>query len=86
MLVTFLGRCCRFLIEEINHFGEELIRRFCNECLAEYARSMMKDQVFKVWLLIFGSTYMFVFLVFLLILTFAVCPQNVFLIVLAREN
>ncbi|KAA3480154.1 separase-like [Gossypium australe] len=47
VLVTFLGRCCRFLIEEINHFGEELIRRFCNECLAEYARSMMKDQVFK---------------------------------------
>ncbi|XP_052490247.1 separase isoform X2 [Gossypium raimondii] len=47
VLVTFLGRCCRFLIEEINHFGEELIRGFCNECLAEYARSMMKDQVFK---------------------------------------
>ncbi|KAA3481325.1 separase-like [Gossypium australe] len=47
VLVTFLGRCCRFLIEEINHFGEALIRRFCNECLAQYARSMMKDQVFK---------------------------------------
>ncbi|KAK8668366.1 hypothetical protein V6N13_105823 [Hibiscus sabdariffa] len=47
VLVTFLGRCCRFLVEEINHFGEELVRRFCIECLAEYARSMMKDQVYK---------------------------------------
>ncbi|KAE8690720.1 separase-like isoform X2 [Hibiscus syriacus] len=47
VLVTFLGRCCRFLVEEINHFGLELVRRFCIECLAEYARSMMKDQVYK---------------------------------------
>ncbi|KAE8698781.1 putative Kinetochore protein ndc80 [Hibiscus syriacus] len=47
VLVTFLGRCCRFLVEEINHFGLELVRRFCIQCLAEYARSMMKDQVYK---------------------------------------
>ncbi|GMI87982.1 EXTRA SPINDLE POLES, RADIALLY SWOLLEN 4, homolog of separase, HOMOLOGY OF SEPARASE 1 [Hibiscus trionum] len=47
VLVTFLGRCCRFLVEEINHFGEELVRLFCSECLTEYARSMMKDQVYK---------------------------------------
>ncbi|XWS62549.1 hypothetical protein CRYUN_Cryun06bG0020800 [Craigia yunnanensis] len=47
VLVTFLGRCCRFLVEEINHFGEDLVRRFIVECLAEYARSTMKDQVYK---------------------------------------
>ncbi|KAK8984019.1 hypothetical protein V6N11_029350 [Hibiscus sabdariffa] len=26
-LVASLDRCCRFLVEEINHFGEELVRR-----------------------------------------------------------
>ncbi|KAA3480135.1 separase-like [Gossypium australe] len=46
-LLLFWVDAAGFLIEEINHFGEALIRRFCNECLAEYARSMMKDQVFK---------------------------------------
>ncbi|XP_017971182.1 PREDICTED: separase isoform X3 [Theobroma cacao] len=47
VLVTFLGRCCRFLVEEMNHFGEDLIRRFYVECLAEYSRSTTKDQVYK---------------------------------------
>ncbi|XWS55202.1 hypothetical protein CRYUN_Cryun10bG0154400 [Craigia yunnanensis] len=47
VLVTFLGRCCRFLVEEINHFGEDLVRRFIIECLAEYARSTMKDQAYN---------------------------------------
>ncbi|XVF45726.1 hypothetical protein PTKIN_Ptkin02bG0229600 [Pterospermum kingtungense] len=47
MLVAYLGRCCRFLVEEINNFGEDLVRRFIVECLAEYTRSTMKDQVYK---------------------------------------
>lgn len=51
MLVTFLGRCCRFLVDEIDNFGEDLVRRFMVECLAEYARSTMKDQIYKVWFL-----------------------------------
>ncbi|XVF00736.1 hypothetical protein REPUB_Repub04eG0027100 [Reevesia pubescens] len=46
VLVTFLGKCCQFLVEEINHFGEDLSRRFIVECLAEYARST-KGQVYK---------------------------------------
>ncbi|XP_022748574.1 separase isoform X3 [Durio zibethinus] len=47
VLLTFLGRCCRFLAEEIDRFGEDLVRQFITECLAEYARSTMKDQVYK---------------------------------------
>ncbi|OMO79315.1 Peptidase C50, separase [Corchorus capsularis] len=46
-LVTFLGRCCRFLVEEIDNFGEDLVRRYCIECLAEYSGSTMKNQVYK---------------------------------------
>ncbi|KAK8499815.1 hypothetical protein V6N12_072519 [Hibiscus sabdariffa] len=35
-LVASLDRCCRFLVEEINHFGEELfVRRICSSLFSQ---------------------------------------------------
>ncbi|XP_022149194.1 separase isoform X2 [Momordica charantia] len=47
-LVTYLNKCTIFLVEELACFGGSLTSLFCRTTLAEYAKSSLRDQIYKV--------------------------------------
>ncbi|XP_011657385.1 separase isoform X3 [Cucumis sativus] len=47
-LVTYLGKCTIFLAEELVCFGESLVSLFCLTTFAEYAKSSLRDQIYKL--------------------------------------
>ncbi|KAF3435151.1 hypothetical protein FNV43_RR22238 [Rhamnella rubrinervis] len=47
VLVTCLGRCTLFLVGKLTCFDGDLGQAFCFTTMAEYAKSSMKDQVYK---------------------------------------
>ncbi|XP_038885485.1 separase isoform X3 [Benincasa hispida] len=47
-LVTYLGKCTIFLVEELVYFGESLVSHFCLTTFAEYAKSSLRDQIYKL--------------------------------------
>ncbi|XP_022978634.1 separase isoform X2 [Cucurbita maxima] len=47
-LATYLGKCTIFLVEELDYFGESLISLFCRITFAEYAKSSLRDQIYKL--------------------------------------
>lgn len=48
VLVTHLVKCTLFLAGELMSFGGDVVRAFCVVTLNEYAKSSMKDQIYKV--------------------------------------
>nr|XP_011462140.1 PREDICTED: separase [Fragaria vesca subsp. vesca] len=46
-LAIYLGRCTLFLVETLSSFGENLICKFCCITVSEYAKSPIKDHMFK---------------------------------------
>lgn len=48
MLVTYLSRCTLFLVGEMPCFDDGLTHAFCFTTMAEYSKSSIKDQVYKV--------------------------------------
>ncbi|XP_050938056.1 separase isoform X2 [Cucumis melo] len=47
-LVTYLGKCTIFLAEELVCFGGSLVSLFCLATFAEYAKSSLRDQTYKL--------------------------------------
>ena len=47
-LVTYLGKCTLFLVGELACFNGDLVRAFCYATISEYAKSSLKDQIYKV--------------------------------------
>lgn len=48
VLVSYLGKCTQYMVEEIMCFNRDLVREFCEATLTEYAKLSMKDQFYKV--------------------------------------
>ncbi|XP_020532884.1 separase isoform X2 [Jatropha curcas] len=47
LLVTYLGKCTLFLVGDLTNFDEDVVRAFCVTTLDEYAKSSLKDQIYK---------------------------------------
>ena len=68
--MTYLGKCTIFLAEELVCFGESLVSLFCLTTFAEYAKSSLRDQIYKVmyqlfvfslWILYYMLTLFFIY-------------------------
>ncbi|GAV67376.1 Peptidase_C50 domain-containing protein [Cephalotus follicularis] len=47
VFVTYLGKCALFLVGELMCFDGDLVCEFCHTALTQYAKSSMKDQIYK---------------------------------------
>uniref|UniRef100_A0A2N9IGR6 separase n=1 Tax=Fagus sylvatica TaxID=28930 RepID=A0A2N9IGR6_FAGSY len=47
-LVSYLGKCTFFLVGELACFDGDLVRSFCYATITDYAKSSLKDQIYKV--------------------------------------
>lgn len=47
-LAIYLERCTLFLVRELSSFGANLVCKFCCITVSEYAKSSIKDHMFKV--------------------------------------
>ncbi|KAK9996582.1 hypothetical protein SO802_021268 [Lithocarpus litseifolius] len=58
-LVTYRGKCTLFLVGELACFDGDLVLAFCYATISEFAKSSLKDQIYKVALRIcsFYSRY-----------------------------
>jgi hypothetical protein len=48
VLVSYLGKCTFFLVGELACFDGDLVRSFCYATITDYAKSSLKDQIYKV--------------------------------------
>lgn len=56
VLVTYLGKCTLFLLGELQNFDRDIVRAFSLTSLNEYAKSSLKDQIYKVIFAFFLAT------------------------------
>ncbi|XP_058007009.1 separase isoform X2 [Hevea brasiliensis] len=47
VLVTYMGKCTLFLVGELQNFDRDIVHAFCVTSLNEYAKSSLKDQIYK---------------------------------------
>ncbi|KAM7250817.1 hypothetical protein ACFE04_022700 [Oxalis oulophora] len=47
LFTTNLGKCTLFLVLELTSSSGDLVREFCSAVLSEYAKSSMRDQIYK---------------------------------------
>ncbi|XP_020532873.1 separase isoform X2 [Jatropha curcas] len=47
VLVTYLGKCTLFLVGDLTNFDGDVVHAFCVTTLDEYAKSSLKDQIYK---------------------------------------
>ncbi|CAL8997984.1 unnamed protein product [Prunus brigantina] len=59
MLVSSLSKCTQFLVGELSSFEGDLVKMFCLVTMTEYAKSSMKDQIFKFAHRICSSLFLF---------------------------
>lgn len=52
VLVSYMGKCTLFLVGELILFTGNLVSEFCLATLTEYANASMKDQIYKVIILL----------------------------------
>jgi len=48
VLVTYIGKCTLFLAGKLQNFDRDIVHAFCVTSLNEYAKSSLKDQIYKV--------------------------------------
>ena len=48
VLVTYLGRCTIIIVGELTFVDDDLARAFCSTSLAEHAKLLVRDHIYKV--------------------------------------